>query len=100
MRHASYIISFFVPANSQRANDLGFASLSVFFGDAKAIFLVQGEDKIHKLFIGDAGAKFAVEQIPGSLGQRSVVDIINGMMERLDVEERIFHLRGVILGRS
>ncbi len=74
-------------ANSEGADDFGFAGFHVVLRDAEAVFLVEREDEFGELVVINAGLHLAVEQVAGSLGERCFVDGINGLMERLDVEE-------------
>src|ERR1035438_2533168 len=58
---------------------------------------MEREDKRNELFITDANAEFAVEQITSGLGQRRLVNSVNRLMERFDVEQAVLHISGVIL---
>ncbi len=61
---------------------MGLARLGVLLGNAKAILLVEGKDKFDEFFVRDGGAEFAVEEVASDLGQRSVVNVIDGVMSK------------------
>ena len=84
-------------ADAERADDFGFAGIGFFEPDAEAVFLVEGKDKFDKFFGADSSAEFAVEQVAGGFGERRIVDGVNGLVERFDVEQGVLHVRGVVL---
>jgi hypothetical protein len=84
-------------ADSEGANNPWFAGLDIVLGHAQTVFLVEREDQIDERFDISAGLHLAVEEVTGGLGQRCFIDGINGLMERLDVEETALHLVGVVL---
>ena len=81
----------------ERANDLGFAGFHIVLRDAEPVFLLEREDKGNELFVAYAGAEFPIEQIAGGLGQRRLVDFVNCLMQRFDIEQAVFHMGGVVL---
>ena len=83
--------------DAEGADDFRFAGFDVVLRDAEAVFLVEGEDEFDELFVADPGAEFAVEQVACGLGEGRFVDGVNGLMERLDVEQGVLHLGGVVL---
>ena len=75
------------------ADDFWLAGFDVILRDAEAVFLVERENQRDKLFIADTGAEFAIEQVASSLGQRRLVNFVNGLMERFDVEQGVMNSR-------
>ena len=78
--------------DAEGADDFGFAGFDVILRDAQAVLLMEGEDKGDELFVANAGAKLAVEQITSGFGQRRFVDVVNRVVEGLDVEQAVLDL--------
>src|ERR1035441_7385756 len=55
------------------------------------------EDQGDQLFVTDAGPELAVEQVAGGFREWRFVNLVNGEVERLDVEEAVFYVSGIVL---
>lgn len=58
---------------------------------------MEREDKLDELFITDAGAKLAVEQVAGGLSQWRLVNFVDGLVKRFNIEQTVFHSSRIIL---
>ena len=56
---------------------------------AQPIFLVQSEHEFGEFLIRTTGAEFTIQKVSRGLGERLVIDGIDGLMKRLDIEQRI-----------
>ena len=83
--------------NAEGADDFRFAGFDIVLRDADAVFLLEREDKFDELLHFNTRFHFAVQEVAGGHGKRGFVDGINGLMKWLDVEEGVFHLRGLVL---
>lgn len=84
-------------AESKGADDLWFVALPGLVDDAEAIIVTQGDAQLGQLFVGNAGAKLAIERIGGGLAEREAVVFLDGLGEWRRVEQRAFDLIGVAL---
>lgn len=83
--------------DSQRANYFRLASFDIIFPDAEAVLFVEGQHQLGEFLVRDADAEFPLEQIAGSLGERSFVDRVNRLLQQFNVKKAVFDMRGVVL---
>ena len=76
-------------ADSEGADDFGFVGLHIVLRDAEAVLLVEGDDKFDEFSDINAGLHLTVEDGAGGLGELGIVDGVDGLMQRFDVEEAV-----------
>ena len=84
-------------AETQGTNDAWLVASLFLVDDAQSIFFAQGNDQLGKVFVTDAAAELAVESVGGGLAQWVAIDVLNGTLEGIGVEERAFDGLGMVL---
>ena len=82
---------------SQRTDDTRFLGLLFLVNNTQAVFFTQLDHRLGQVFITDATAELAVQDVDGHLPQRIAVDVFNGSAQLLAIEQRVFDLIGVAL---
>jgi hypothetical protein len=57
--------------------------------DGQPVFFMEGKNQLRQFLGINAKPQFAVQKVGGVLRQRRFVDVVNGLVERFDVEQRL-----------
>lgn len=87
-------LSFLIPSEQII---LGSRRFEVVLLNRETVLLVQAEDDSYQFFIADPGAELAVQQVAGGFGEWGFINFVNGQVQRLDVEQAVLYVGGVVL---